>query len=372
MPINYDTDPLKHYVRRHGWLTTAREQKQAIKNRSKRIPLRYFTFCAANAIDIFMLEREGILKGSEDIAPMEGVYFCEKNFEDFETIAKLIGSAQRGFQGSFEDIVLFKDDEKTMGKKLEDELESDGYYAPEIRERLRYKERHHRLQEAFPFDIINLDVSDVMFPTGKEMIGPLLESIIKILEWQTRSKFPINGCECKQFTLFLTSEIRRDRTNETAIQQLENRVNENLCISERFKSAFTKQYGHDQVNQLITENFPEFFRVALFKFIIHKALSSTLGWTVTPGPTYLYNRDDKWKENEQYQIIHTVSAYKRIPNFQKRLDDPGRSEYIQSVTKLVNDRIQRVEQVIADPDVMHELAEDLKEITELRNQHHNS
>lgn len=371
MPINYDTDPLKHYVRRHGWLTAAQEQKRAIKRRSKKIPLRYFTFCAANAIDIFMLEREGILKGSEETVPMEGVYFCEKKVADFEMIAQLIGSSERGFQGSFEDIVLFKDDEKTRGKKWEDEVENDGYYTPEVRQKLRYKERHHRLQEAFPFDIINLDVSDVMFPTGKEMIGPLLESIIRILEWQTKSKFPINGRECKQFTLFLTTEIRRDRTNETAIQQLENRVNENLCMSEHFKSAFTMRYGHDQVNQLITENFPEFFRVALFKFIIHKALSSTLGWTVTPCPTYLYNRDDKWKENEQYQIMHMVSIYKRIPNFQKRLDDPGRSEYIQSVTKLVNDKILWVEQVIDDPNVRRELAEDLKEIIELRNQYRN-
>jgi hypothetical protein len=228
------------------------------------------------------------------------------------------------------------------------------------------------MQEAFPFDIINLDVSDVMFPAGKEMIGPLLESIIKILEWQTNSKFPINGCECKQFTLFLTTEIRRDRTNETAIQQLENRLNENLCMSENFKSAFIKRYGHDQVDQLITEDFPDFFRIALFKFIIHNALSPTLGWTVTPCPTYLYNRDDKWKGNEQYQIMHTVSVYKRIPNFQNRLDDPSRSEYIQSAVKLVNDRIQLVEQVIADPNVICELTEDLKEIIELRNQYHNS
>ena len=170
-------------------LTAARQQKQAIKRRSKKIPLRYFTFCAKNAIDIFMLEREGILKRSEETGPMEGVYFCEKKERDFEKIEKLIGLPQRGFRGSFEDIVLFKDDEKTEGKKLEDELESDGYYTPDIREKLRYKETHHRLREAFPFDIINLDVSDVMFPTGKEMIGPLLESIIRILEWQQIQNF---------------------------------------------------------------------------------------------------------------------------------------------------------------------------------------
>ena len=49
MPINYDTDPLKHYVRRHGWLTAAREQKQAIKNIEKdSFTLLYFLRCKCN------------------------------------------------------------------------------------------------------------------------------------------------------------------------------------------------------------------------------------------------------------------------------------------------------------------------------------
>ena len=56
MRINFETDSLKHYVRRYGWLTAAKQQKSAIGNRSKTIPLRYFTFCAAEAIDVFMLE----------------------------------------------------------------------------------------------------------------------------------------------------------------------------------------------------------------------------------------------------------------------------------------------------------------------------
>ena len=63
--INFETDLPKHYVRRYGWLRAIQQQKQAIRRRSKRIPLRYFTFCAEDAIDVFMLEREEILKRSE-------------------------------------------------------------------------------------------------------------------------------------------------------------------------------------------------------------------------------------------------------------------------------------------------------------------
>ena len=372
MRINYETDLLKHYVRKHGWLTAAEHQKHVIKRRSKKIPLRYFTFCAVDAIDIFMLKRAEIFKGYEETEPLESVYFCEENFDDYGTIAELIGSSQRGFQGTFEDIVLFKDDEETTGKTIDDESESDDYYTPKLREKLRYKERHHRLREAFPFDIINLDLCGVIFPPKKEVIGRLLESIFKILEWQTKSKFPINERECNQFTLFLTAHVSPDRTNQEAVQQLENRIGENLNMSERFKSAFIKRYGHDQVNQLVSEDFPEFFRVGLLKYIIHQTLSSQLGWTVTSSPTYLYNREDKWDKNNPYQIMHTISIYKRIPNIQKRLDEPSRSEYVKSVTDLVNDRIQWVDQIIDDPNVMRELVLDLKEIIEVRDQHYNS
>ena len=56
-------------------------------------------------------------------------------------------------------------------------------------EKLRYKDAHWRLREAFPFDIINLDVCGVMFPPREVAMTQLLKSIIQILEWQTRSKF---------------------------------------------------------------------------------------------------------------------------------------------------------------------------------------
>ena len=365
MPINYEKDPLKHYVRIDGWLKAIQQQKEAIANRLEEIPLRYFTLCAAQAIDVFMLERKGILNRSEETGRLEGVYFCERDDENFGKIASLIGSPENGFHGTFEDIVLFKDDQNTIGKSWTDELE-DEPYTRKIRKRLRHKREHHRLRDAFPFDIINLDVCGIMFPLKEGVIAPLLESIIQILEWQTESKFSTDERICKQFTLFLTSHISQDRTNLEAIQQLENRVNENLCMNEHFKSAFVEQYGHDQVTQLACENFPEFFRVAFFKYLIDKALSTDLGWTVTSGPTYFYNRDDNEVENKQYQIMHAVSVYKRIPNFQKLPDDHNRAKYIQSVLEHVNAGVQWVDEIISDPNIEIKLEEDLKQIVKFR------
>ena len=365
--IDFERDPLKHYVRRCGWLIAAKEQKHAIRRRSKRIPLRYFTFCAAEAIDVFMLEREGIIERSAQTGRLEGVYFCERDLNEFGTIADLIGSPEQGFQGKFERIVLFEDDEETEGKTLED----DQPYTSEIREKLRYKDAHCRLRKAFPFDIINLDVcGGPMFSSEQTVITPLLRSIVQILEWQTESRFPINDRECNQFTLFLTSHVNPNRTNQNAIEQLKNRVAENINANVGFRSAFFNRYRHNEADKLVRENFAEFFCLALPKFMIHRALYD-YGWRVTCGPTYLFNRDDIWEKNKQYQMMHTVSVYERIPGFRERLDDRSQEQYNQSVTQLLNDGVEWVDDII-ESNMKRQLKEDLKKIVELRDQRQKS
>ena len=370
--IDFERDPLKHYVRRCGWLTAAKEQKHAIRGRSKSIPLRYFTFCAEAAIDVFMLVHEGIIKRSDHTGRLEGVYFCEKDLDKFGIIANLIGSPEQGFQGKFDKIVLFEDDEETKGKTLED----DQHYPPEVRkrliEKLKYKDAHHRLRQAFPFDIINLDVcGGPMFPPGQRVIGPLLRSIGQILTWQTESRFPINNLECNQFTLFLTSHVNPNRTNQNAIEQLKNRVTENINTNADFRSAFYTRYGHNQVDKLARERFAEFFCLALPKIMIHRALHDH-GWQVSCGPTYLFNRDNKWKKNKPYQMMHTVSVYERTPGFRERLDDRSQEQYNRSVTQLLNDGVEWVDDVIKNPEVNQELQENLDQIIELRDQRRNS
>ena len=368
--IDFETDLLKHYVRKFGWLKASKQQKQQIGARLKEIPLRYFTFCAADAIDVFMLLREGILTKSDETGRLEGVYFCEKDLGSFGEIASLIRTPEQGFQGDFHKIVLFKDDEETRDKRFED----DEPYTPELRKKLHYKDANHRLREAFPFDVINLDVCGVMFPSKTEprqVITPLLRSINQILKWQMESSFSSSNGECSQFTLFLTSHVDPALTDENAVQQLKNRVIDNISESERFQSAFLKRYGHNQVKKLIDENFAEFFCIALPKYMIHMALHD-YGWQVTCRPAYLYNRDDKWKKNKQYQIMHTVSVCERIPGFQQSLDAPSIGQYFRSVTQLINDGVQWVDDAIENPDVSLDLEEDLRQIVRLRDEFRNS
>lgn len=367
--IDFTKDPLKHYVRKYGWLEASKRQREEIGDRLKEIPLRYFTFCAADAIDVFMLLREGILTRSHETGRLEEVYFCERNPANFGKIASLIGSPEQGFQGEFQEIVLFEDDEDTKGIEYGDDIP----YSPGLWEKLSRKDANRRLREAFPFDIINLDVCGVTFPFRPGVMKPLMDAIFQILEWQTVSKFSIKQHQflCDRFTLFLTSHIDADRTNQLAIQLLESQVVNNIKTYLDFESAFVEKYGHKKVNQLIKRKFPEFFCVAFPKYIIQRALSE-FGWKVTSGPTFLYKRFYPKGEKKEYQIMHTVSVYERIPESQLRDDATKTSEYIQSVTQLVNDGAEWVDDIVKHPNVSLELAEDLKQIVELRDRRRNS
>ncbi len=362
--IDYSADILKHYVRKYAWLPACQLQLSTAKKRSKKIPLKYFTFCAADAIDVFMLAREGILRRSEQTGRLDGVYFCEKDAEAFGKIADLIGSPEQGFQGEFEKIVLFEDDKDTFGRELYTEAAES--YSEDIRRKLRYKDAHHRLYKAFPFDIINLDVLGVMFPPRRGVITPLLKSLIRILEWQAQSPFP-NNRPCQQFTLFLTSHIDPDNTDADAIQQLARRFSENIDTNIEFRSAFENLYGYQDTSEFLKHKFAEFFCLAFPKYIIHQALFH-LGWEIVPGPVFLYNRDYRREVGRHYQIMHSVSIFKRMPNFGQRLNGLEISKYRHIVTQLLINGMKWIDDEMKEPDIKEALEEDLSNIVKFRDQ----
>lgn len=361
--IDYASDLPKHFVRTHCWLPACRQQATAVKNRTKHIPLRYFTFCAADAIDVFMLERAGVIQRKEASGRLEGVYFCERDPEDFGIIAGLIGSPEQGFQGEFDKIVLFEEDDETVGCSLLD----DTPYTPELRNKLRLKDAKERFKSSFPFDIINLDVFGVMFPPRKGIVAPLLRSLLQILRWQTEAVFRPNH-PCEQFTLLLTSHLDPGLTDQGAIEQLANRLNENLRANQQFQEMITTKYGPGTAQQLAVSNFAEFFCISLPKYILHHALFH-LGWVVQHEPTYLYDRPDKYKPSKNYQIMHSVSVFKRIPNFHERLDAPGVEAYMHEAIRIAENSVKWVDDSVMAPDIERTLESDLQEIIAFRSQY---
>jgi hypothetical protein len=343
-----------------GWLPASEQQKNNTKRHWDKAPFKYFTFCASQAIDVFMLERYGVLRRLAS-GRLEGVYFCERDLDAFGEIARLIGSPEQGFLGDFEDIVLFEDDDETRGKDLYIQVEEK--LDENIRKRLRTKDTHKRLQQAFPFDIINLDVCGVMFPPRRSMVSPLLRAILKILEWQTQARFP-DGKPCKQFTLFLTSHIDPALVNTEVVDQLCQVIADNLGYSS-FRQSFSDRFGHEDPNALRTQSFVQFYCLGVPKYLIDKAITD-LGWFARFTKTFVYARPDIYEQGKKYHMMHTVAEFVRYPEPQPQLHNPRRKHYFQAVTDLVQLPIEDVDVALSNIPITATTEEDLNSIVTFR------
>lgn len=238
----------------------------------------------------------------------------------------------------------------------------------QVRNKLRYKDANLRLRVSFPFDVINLDVFGVMFPPRKGIITPLLRSLLQILQWQTSQTLQPGNRPCDQFTLLLTSHLDPDLTDQDAIAQLTNRLDENLRSNQQFRDVITARYGFSTARQLADAYFAEFFCIALPKYILQYALFQ-LGWSVQNGPIYLYNRPDRYNSQKSYQIMHSVSVFQRVPDFSQRLDSPGVEQYMHEATKIATGGVTWVDELVGNLDIQSALESDLEEILAFRSQY---
>jgi hypothetical protein len=311
--IDYDTDIVKHFVRFDGWLGAFRYRHKKVRgalNGGRRsVPLRYFTFCASSAIDIFMLERAKLLKRNNVSGRLEHVYFCEADDQEFARIARLLGSSEAGFLESFEEFVLFKDDRHTLGKSNFDPSErvSDD---PRVRRKFACKALHQNFVSLFPFDVINLDLFGNLFPPEGAAYSPILRTFERIFEWQSLFSGP-DGHACEGFSLFLTAYVHKENINKTALGDLIRSAKANLKHQE-LAAAFTARYPHGDPSQLMEENFPVFFSIILPKIVASIALKH--GWIGSHRKIYLYTRSDPGNRPElgNYHMMTSIVCYRRF------------------------------------------------------------
>lgn len=187
--IDFDTDYPKHCVRYYGW----RPASKVFKSQIKKDSLKYFTLCAKQAIDVFMLESEGLLLRDQN-GKMPNVIICEKEKEDAAEIFNLVRPPleEAIIVGKLEDILTFEDTAETRelpsGKDVKDY---------KIRKLLRIKDLSERVKQYFPFDIINFDpYGNLLNPVPEN--NKLYHSFSKIFELQRSTD---------AFLLFVTTPI---------------------------------------------------------------------------------------------------------------------------------------------------------------------
>lgn len=358
--LDYDSDILKHYVRLNAWLPAAREQHEAIANPG---PLRYFTFCAASAIDVFMLLDAGLLDREPDTGCIEGPFFCEEKPEDFNRISQLLGAHDQGIMGTFEDIVLFEDDDETAGKSIEDEAE---HYPRPLREKLWTKQHHHRFRAAFPFDVINLDLFGTWFPPKAGALSPTLKTVRRLLEWQREPG--LDGRTVDTFTLFITSHVERGKPNASALAELRALLEANKGYTD-FERSFTDRFGSVDAQKVLDEDFDTFYALALPKMIIGEAYER--GWLGSQRFRSLHRRRRKMPDGqiEEYKIISWVGRFERIaqPLTLGYGATPANQDYVHQIVSLVaDDPIEIDEDTIENAEAV---ADDLARVVAFREDH---
>jgi len=187
--INYDQYYSKHCVRYFGWLRASKKLKKEVGNKS----LKYFTLCAKEAIDIFMLECEGVLSRDKN-EKLPDVIICEKEPRDAAEILNLVRPPQKEaiFVGELEKILTFRDTTETETLSPDMPVRDR-----RIRSLLRLKDLSERFKKCFPFDIINFDPYGNLLNPGKTQ-NKLYQCLDKIFELQ-------KGIDT--FLLFLTTPI---------------------------------------------------------------------------------------------------------------------------------------------------------------------
>lgn len=306
--FDYDTDIPKHFVRYDGWLQACRDQyalsQAEIHSRARKLPLNYFTFCASNAIDVFMLEKDGLLTRDDDLGKLNHVYFCEKEDSEFEQINNLIRSEEAGFQGDFKKIVLFEDDDDTRGR---DELDPrEKVPSKTVRDKFRYKRLNRRFRRLFPLDVINLDPHGVFFPPRENAYSSMLQAIEKIFGLQG-NRHPEDEHLCTAFTLMLTTHLDETMYNSGAVDNLKQIARLNIESYPAFSVAFNSKFGHVDPFSLSHSDFPRFFSITMPKLI--SEIARRHGWFGHRHRIYIYARPARLAP---YSMMSSVCRYERI------------------------------------------------------------
>ncbi|MEX1254368.1 MAG: hypothetical protein WEE64_08500 [Dehalococcoidia bacterium] len=350
MAIDYDTDVPKQFVRERGWLKAALQTSKTIGPGSG---LRYLTFCAVEAIDVFLLDLHDLLDRDPASGKFRDVYFCERGPDAFREISGILGL--QGFLGEFEDIVLFEEEEgpdTANLKPLDHEIEAS---EPQ-RRRLRVKRSAANFREAFPFDVINLDFDGTLFPPQQPADSRLFQAVKRVIEWQ---RTPPSGAQGPaEFTLFLTTRVDRDRFGSEALKVLIDLVEDNVDQDPGFKAGFAKRFSGSPADVAANDLGP-FCAASLPKQILEDAVH--LSWKAQYRDIFIYRRTPK--NGSEYHMVSFVCHFTRMP---KKVSLKAMRDVLAEATAIVANEPCDVDRELGDSAIRDTLRANLAAVVEHR------
>ena len=296
---NYDTYYAKHHARYYGWLPASLEYKEEFGQE----PIKYFTLSAREAIDIFMLELEGVLLRDEN-GHLPNVAICECSKRAAIDIRTLVRPPYPGavLVGKLEDILLVQDTQETQNLSPDED-----YRDRKLREMMNNKRLSAVMKKLFPFDVINFDpYGSFLDPDLAE--NKLCRSFEKIFELQE---------SLDTFLLFITTPIHNIHPSfET---RLRNSVESNVTTYSEIRDALQVTAG-TSVYEEINGN----LRTALgFAKAVVASTAGNMGWNCEHQGMYIY-------ENE-----HRNTMLSSVVRFRKTQPGQDESIYSQDIIRII-------------------------------------
>jgi hypothetical protein len=267
---DYDNHPEKHYVRYLGWTPVSKNYRQRNSNK----PPKYFTLCAKQALDIFTLEKEGILQrdGNKNLP---NVTVCEKDDSDAAEIFKVVRPPLKNaiIIGLLEELILYDESNREIQEILQ-KAQSGERLSRSDREKIRTYEKSRSLKDTFPFDIINIDACSSFLNTGLTQ-NKMCQTLKKIFELQKSTQ---------SFLLFITNPIRSDGIASDAIRQLKADFQSNRSHYKEIDTAIKTTFG----NGAYYETIPEENRIS-FCFAKSVVMPAAIGWSYKHHGIFIYS-----------------------------------------------------------------------------------
>ncbi len=376
MTFKFENCAFKHFVRVNGWLPVCKSRKKLMdasfqKEKEKR-RLKYFTFCAEGALDVFLLNKAKIIN-FDDKNGFSSVVFFDKDDESVARTSENIPGAI-GFPGDFITVVLGGDVPEPGGDA---ELESpeDLEDTSEVRGQQRLRDIRKKFHNQFPFDVINLDVETYPWKPREELPGKLLNAIRQILEWQKRKNFNGNNIPYRvsSFDLMFTTRLGPANLPADQIERLKGRINQNLEMYPDAAEAFRDAHKVMDADELFDIDFDAAFKIAIPKSLADLAVEC--GWYVDADlgvRVFEFERDET---DPSYTMLHLVmTLHRQNPPVELRLPKEPLPEiternHAEVVKKVLSQKVERLNDILID-DKMDEVAANLETLFQHRDRMH--
>jgi hypothetical protein len=338
---------LKHFVRHQGWLPLCKKRAQSLRTNAgnSRPRLKYFTFCAAGALDVMMLEMEKVIRRSASDM-FDTVFFFDVN-DTFvaQTRQRVPGAV--GFPEEFVKVVLA--DDTAEGGNIDTiatlEPPEEDKFTTKVVDKNRVLAIRRQFVQSFPFDVINLDLERYLFIPREELPGDLVNALRNVFEWQRRAgttkdrkKYKIDG-----FSLMFTLRLGPKELGDDYQKLMKDYITANIANDASLEPLFKKRSADRSVTQFLRDDFEGFFKIAAPKTIM--SLLHEQDWHVDPDHGVIAYEFERKTKKDPYRMLHVLMDVKRnSPSRERR--GPGvesaaaKQAYATNVKKLFeNDAI---------------------------------